>query len=129
MNVSVDDFSDSIMQALSEWSMEVTEKMKAAVDTTSDEVNQTIKDHIAFKIRSGDYVKAFRVKRGAYEDLYNKRNTWYVAAPYYRLTHLLEYGHATSNGGRTKAYPHIRYGEELAQKQLPALIEEAVKRG
>ena len=43
------------------------------------------------------------------------------------MTHLLEKGHANRDGGRTKAYPHIKPAEEEAVKEALKLIEEGVK--
>lgn len=48
-------------------------------------------------------------------------------APTYRLTHLLEYGHATRSGGRTRAFPHIAKVNDWVQttgiKQLEGALE------
>ena len=48
---------------------------------------------------------------------------WYVKPPDHRLTHLLVHGHATKDGGRTKADPFL---ENAVGTVLPA-YEEAVK--
>lgn len=55
--------------------------------------------------------------------------TWYVKAPHYRLSHLLEFGHATRNGGRTIAYGFIGKAEKKAVKQFQKEVEEAIKNG
>ena len=49
--------------------------------------------------------------------------TWYVKSPDYRLVHLLVHGHATKDGGRTKADPFLK---NALDEVLPA-YEEAVK--
>lgn len=124
--VEVDGLADLITEYMSNYSQDVTNQIKRAVDIVADEANQEIKNHITFKQHTGDYVKAFRIKK-AYEDGYKKVNVWYVKDPYYRLAHLLENEHALRQGGRTKAYPHIKYGEELAQKRMEELAKEAIE--
>lgn len=126
MNVEVDELSKLISEYMSNYTQDVTDYVKKAVDVVAMETNEEIKKHITFKQPTGKYVKAFRIKT-SYKDRYNKRNTWYVAAPYYRLTHLLENGHALINGGRTRAFPHIKYGEEFAKKRMEELAKEAIE--
>ncbi|WP_066679329.1 HK97 gp10 family phage protein [Clostridium septicum] len=124
--MTVDEFEAILAKELESYTIEVTDKIKDVVDKVSNEANEEIKKRITFKQRTGKYVKAFRIRK-AYEDRYNKRNTWYVGNGQYRLTHLLEYGHALAQGGVTKEYPHIKYGEELAKRRMEELSKEAIK--
>lgn len=124
--VSPEEFYHAMMDTVTEYSDEVTVGVKQAVDRVSERVMDEIKGHILFGKRTGKYIRSFAVKT-SYEDKRNKRNTWYVKDPRYRLTHLLESGHQTRNGGMTRAYPHIIYGEEIAKKLLPELIEDVVQ--
>lgn len=117
---------DDIMESLTEYSDEIAAGTHKAVDIVSKEVMAGIKAHLTFNSRTGDYVKSFRMKT-SFEDKRNKRNTWYVKEPHYRLTHLLEYGHAIRNGGFTRSFPHIQFGEEIAQRRLPELIEKVIQ--
>lgn len=126
MNINIDDLASAITQELQNYSQDVTESVKKAVDTVAQETNEEIKKHVTFKRHKGDkYVKAFRIKK-SYEDGYKKINTWCVGNGQYRLTHLLENGHALRQGGRAEAFPHIKYGEELAQKRMEELAKEAI---
>lgn len=52
---------------------------------------------------------------------------WYVKPPDHRLTHLLVHGHATKNGGRTKADPFLENALETVRQEYEAAAEEAVK--
>lgn len=124
--INIDELASQIANELDSYTEEITADIKKAVDTVGKEANEEIKKHITFKQPTGKYVKSFRVKT-SYEDKFNKRNTWYVANGQHRLTHLLENGHALRDGGRSEAYPHIKYGEELAIKRMEELAKEAVQ--
>ncbi|MFR3522473.1 MAG: HK97 gp10 family phage protein [Clostridia bacterium] len=123
--MNVDEFVAALSKELSSYSEEITEGIKKAVDIVGKETNAEIKKHITFNQITGDYVKSFRVKK-VHESKNKKLKTWYVANGNHRLTHLLENGHALWQGGRTEAYPHIKYGEELARKRMDELSMEVI---
>lgn len=122
--VKIEELSDEVMKALTEYSEEVTEATKKVVDEVADGVMSEIKNHITWKDKV--YSKSFALKT-SFEDKRNKRKTWYVKSPHYRLTHLLEFGHITRNGGRARAFPHMRYGEEYVKENLPKKTQEAIE--
>lgn len=50
-------------------------------------------------------------------------------SPNYRLTHLLENGHATRDGKRTRAFKHIEPINDECVKQLEEDIPKIIKKG
>lgn len=97
-----------------------------------DEVTKAAKDELIrtspkrIKTRSNQYYRGWAVKlskrkTGAYHKvIWNKTN--------YQLTHLLEFGHVTRNGGRTKAIPHIRPVEEKYKVEFVDKLESKIRR-
>ncbi len=59
----------------------------------------------------------------------SSRFIWHVKAPNHRLTHLLVHGHATKNGGRTKADPFLQNALDEVLPEYEKAVEEAVKHG
>lgn len=123
-----DFLGEAIMSALTEYTDTISAGTLAAVDTVTKEVSAEIKKHITFTPRTKKYIKSFRTKT-MFKDKRNKHNTWYVANGEHRKTHLLENGHLNRNGTRTRAFPHIKYGAELAARRLPELTEEVIRNG
>lgn len=122
--IQVDELASEITKMLSEYSEEATDIAKGVVDSISTEAMSEIKNHITWKDK--EYSKSFALKT-TFEDKRNKRNTWYVKSPHYRLTHLLEFGHATRNGGRTKAFPHVKYGDKYVRENFEREMKEALE--
>lgn len=122
--IKASEMGATIADLLTTYTEDVTTLAKQVVEEISQEVNDEIINHITFKDKI--YSKSFRIKK-SFEDKRNKRNTWYVASPHYTLTHLLEYGHITRNGGRTRAFPHVRYGEEYLEQNFERKLKEGIE--
>ena len=109
------DIASQIADALAEYSEEVNQKLEDAKIIVADETVAYLKANSPVG-RRGKYAKGWRKK---------KDGTGYVVhnATDYRLTHLLEKGHAKRNGGRTKAEPHISDAERLAIERMGVEIQ------
>lgn len=97
---------------LNAYSKEVAE----ALNKTKDEVAKEAADELrqTSPKKHGGYAANWAVKvQGGARIVYNRKH--------YQLTHLLEFGHANRDGGRTPAHPHIKPVEE-------EMIEKAVEK-
>ena len=121
--VKVEQLASAINSILADYQGLVQDVLVEAVDATAKETVADLRN--TSPKRTGAYAKGWtqaKTKGGrlAYGKIaYNK--------PHYRLTHLLEYGHATRNGGRTKAQPHIAPAEAKAVQDFEHRLREGIK--
>ncbi len=124
--INIDQLANQIAKELSEYTKEIAEGVKEAVDITSKELLKDIRADAPK--RTGDYKKSLKTKTTR-EDFYDKTNTWYSKKPHYRLTHVLENGHAKRGGGRTKPHPHIAKNEEKAKQTFEERVRQVIENG
>lgn len=124
--IDIDKLSLTVIQSLQEYAKATQESVnKAVLETAKETVNE-------LKITSpvgatGNYAESWTYKRDKEargENMYNM--IVYSEKPDYRLTHLLEFGHAKVNGGRTRAFPHIKNAELNAMERLEFKIRNGV---
>ena len=122
-----EDLAKAIIGELDNVGLKTRIKAKRAINRCSEGVVAAIREHITFR-DNGKYSKAIAVYKTAQD--FADKNVCYVKSPHYRLTHLLEHGHEKRNGGgRTRAFPHMQYGEQYAQENLPKFMKEELQNG
>lgn len=120
--IPLDKMAATIVQSLNEWSQDLADITKEAVKEVSAEAVRELK--VNSPKRFGDYAKDWtsttlsNSRYGLTNVVHNRHH--------YRLTHLLENGHANARGGgRTPSHPHIG----LAEARAMELLEEKVRQG
>lgn len=112
--ISPDMFASAVNDILSEFREVTQEALKEATDEVAKETKARLK--ATSPSRTGKYAKSWTYSTKKNGNAYGK--VIYSKEPSYRLTHLLEYGHALVRGGRTvgraKAHPHISKAEQQA---------------
>ena len=123
--IQADGLADAIMKCLQDYSAEVIDGVKKAEDEVVKECRTNLKaDSPVGATRKYAAGWQATVTQDTPTDkttvIHNKQ--WY-------LTHLLENGHATPSGGRTRAYPHIAKNAETASKEFEERAQEAIENG
>ena len=124
-NIKPGSLAAAIEQELTIYHSNVVERLDAAGDaavkklvkltksTAPEGERKSFKRNIAGKL----------LKRGKNGSTY----AWYVKPPDHRLTHLLVHGHATKDGGRTKANPFLQNAMDTVLPEYEEAAKEAVK--
>lgn len=124
MSVSVERMADEIAKMLTEYEAAIVKNVdasgKAVADKGAKQLRQTSPK------RTGKYAKSWGVTR---EDSSFGENAKYIIhnKKHYRVAHLLEHGHVTANGKRTKAIPHIKPVEEQVIREYEKKVREAIE--
>lgn len=77
--------------------------------------------------KKGDYAKGWKTKET--KDVFGHIKAIAYNAKKPGLPHLLEFGHATRNGGRTKAYEHLEPAEEWAKNEAEKRVRREFEGG
>lgn len=128
-----DNLHDEMERVLTIYNEDINEKLR---EITKESMKKLVKETKAtapkgrrkgqYKRKiAADYTGTKRSSRGLKGQDVNA--VWYVKAPDYRLTHLLVHGHATRNGGRTRANPFLQNAVDKVIPEYEAKVQEALK--
>lgn len=117
--ISIDQLSQEIMKELEAFQGQTEETIENVIIKTADDAVQRLRN--AHPSGSGQYGSW-----DAYNKSWKKRVDFKKAKKsgvvynekHYRLTHLLEKGHALRQGGRTRAFPHIEPVERFVNEEF-----------
>ena len=125
-NISIDQLAAEIAKGLAEYSQDVVEKVNVSSEKVGKAAVKQLKQTSPKK--TGKYAKSWTMSTEKEIGQPHKRII-HAKAPHYRLTHLLEHGHAKVGGGRVEGRPHIRPAEEMVIEEFVKEVEEVIKRG
>lgn len=124
--IKPEDLGKALQKELTIYSESVTERINAAAKAAIEKLVKLTKQTAP----KGERKSKKFARSIAYKETVRSRGneyTWYVKAPNYRLTHLLVHGHATKDGGRTKANPFLQNALDEVLPEFERQAEEAVK--
>ena len=126
--VNIDSLSDAINRELTIYSQEVTEKIKKEAKSSMKELVKKTKETAPVGKRDKHYRDSISSRKVRENDR-GAEYQWYVDGPDYRLSHLLENGHALKDGGRVEGTHFIANASEPILAEFERKVEEAVRNG
>ena len=125
-NINIDQLAAEIARELSKYSQEIVEKINISSEKVGKAAVKQLRQ--TSPKRTGKYAKSWTMTTEK-EFGQPHRRIIHAKAPHYRLTHLLEHGHAKVGGGRVEGRPHIRPAEEMVIQEFVSEVEKAIRDG
>lgn len=120
--VKISDLDKVIMDALEDYKDGAKKVIAEVLPVVGQETAQELQSLSRSKFKgSGAYAKGWKAQRDTRKRSKDSTAIVVLNKTHYRLTHLLENGHAKVNGGRVEGRPHISEAEKNA-------IDKSVKR-
>ena len=120
MSINLD---NDIAKALSDYTTDVEKALdEAARKIALSGAKELKKTSPKRKKNGGKYARSWGVQKQKDKQIIRNKK-------HYQLTHLLEFGHATRDGGRTRALPHIASVEERVNKDYEEEVKRQIKKG
>lgn len=127
VKIKPEQLDGEIQKQLETYSAEVTRELNKNLKEVAEETAEILKKGGSYKERTGKYTpdwsvtarKAVSVTKSEQYSVHNRKH--------YQLTHLLEKGHVTRNGSRTRAFEHILPAEQAAEELAVEAVEKAVR--
>ena len=115
--------SKEVMKVLENYSDDISETVEKDANKIGkeavEELQQTSPTGARKQYRKGWKLKKGKTSKNRYSvKIYNKTD--------YQLTHILEFGHATADGGRTEPQPHIRPIEEKYGEKFEKILKQDI---
>lgn len=128
-SVKAEEISKVVMEYLQDYKEDIEEEVKQTTDEVMKEAKKELKQvsQEKFKVHGRDnpYYLGWAIKLKSNKNAKYTKVIWNKTN--YQLTHLLEFGHATRNGKRTKAIPHIRPIEQKYNVKFVDKLERKIK--
>lgn len=126
--ISVDQLSEAVNQELTLYSNEIIKGVKKQAKVSMDQLVKETKATAPVGRRRKHYKDSIRSKKQSENDR-SVSYLWYVEGSDYRLSHLLENGHALRKGGRYDGTHFIANALEPIIEEYISKCEEVCRNG
>ncbi len=125
-NIQIDKINEEIMSMLNIYDEDLKKAVFKDIDKFSNMLKAETKATAPVGKRKKHYKDNISIRKGI-DSSSSHSKIWCVKAPDYRLSHLLENGHALQNGGRVEGTHFIQKSCEKIFPLLESKIKEDIK--
>lgn len=125
-NVPVEHLATTISTTLNTYSQQIVEGVEKAAEETVKEMVKETKKRPKGRYSTGRYARAIASQVGE-NTIYARSRIWYVKAPRYRLTHLINNGHAVRGGGHYAGDKHVTKATDHAIERFETRVREVIE--
>ena len=125
-NVDIDRVANTIRTTLNTYSRQIVEGVEKAADETVKEMVKETKKRPTTRFSTGRYARSIASQVGE-NTIYARSRIWYVKKPDYRVTHLINNGHALRNGGRYPGDKHVTKAANHAIERFETRVREVIE--